>query len=272
MNFQPLCYRSDVVFEGRNKSYGAYVMRKLYEKRILTSALLAILLFAIAMIGPVLYNNLSAREGDESKEVRIKMTKLPPPPKVETPPPPVLPPPPPPPPQIETIRFLPPEPEKDDKVKKSEVPEKEELKDKQSGAVNLKGNTTEFTAKEEEPEKELPKTVELVQPEQIYTVVQQQAEFPGGQKAMAKFMERNYKQPKIVQRMGITGKVFVKFVVRKEGTIDDVQIFRGLANCPDCDAEALRLVKAMPKWKPAQQNGNSVNVYFTLPIVFKMNE
>ncbi len=271
MNFQPLCYRSDVVFEGRNKAYGAYIMRKLYEKRILTSALLAILAFAIAMIGPVLYNNLSAGEKEETKEVRIKMTKLPEPPKVEPPPPPVLPPPPPPPPQVETIRFLPPEPEIDEKV--NEVPPKQEEATKtQTAAVKQEGNTDENLPRETEVVKEIPPVVEVPQQEQIYTVVQQQAEFPGGAKGMQKFMDRNYKQPKAVQRLGITGKVFVKFVVRKTGAIEEVQVSRGIANCPECDAEALRLVKAMPPFKPAQQNGNAVSVWFTLPISFKMND
>lgn len=103
-------------------------------------------------------------------------------------------------------------------------------------------------------------------------VVQQQAQFKGGRNALAKYMQENYKQPKAVQRLGITGKVYIKFVITKKGEITQAEVTRGIENCPECNEEALRLIKMMPNWDPALQNGEPVSVYFTMPIAFKVTE
>ena len=270
MNFQPFCYQPDVVFEGRNQAYGAYTMRKVYEKRILMSVLIAILAFGIGMGGPVLYNSfmLVEKEGPNLKAVNMKA--LPPPPvDKKTPPPPASPPPPPPPPQVASIKFPPPVP--DEKVKEDEMPPIKELEGKKISTETKDGA-------DDKGEIELPKAEIKAEPilekpktdDQIYTVVQQQPDFIGGQKEMAKFLRKNFKYPRNAQRMGITGKVFVRFVVSRNGTINDVTILKGLANCNECNEEAIRLVKMMPAWTPGMQNGNPVNVYFNLPISFTL--
>jgi protein TonB len=272
MSFQPLCYRPDLVFEGRNKAYGAYVLRKIYEKRIMTSVIAAIVLFAIAMGGPVLYYRFAMAEEKKENLKKLEMKALEPPPvDKKTPPPPVVPPPPPPPPQVASIKFLPPEPDKE--VKEDEMPPIEKVKEN-----NISDKTQEGDNKEAPPTVEevvtAPAVVEAPKedPNQIYTVVQQQPTFPGGQEGIAKFLRKNFKYPRNAQRMGIEGKVFVRFVVRKDGKVDDVSVIRGIANCNECNDEAVRLVRMMPNWSPGMQNGNAVNVYYSLPITFKIQD
>ncbi len=131
-------------------------------------------------------------------------------------------------------------------------------------AVNLSFGQTIINA----PQIDTPRHTE----EQVYTIVQQQPEFVGGQKAMAQFLRDNFHYPKKAQRMNITGKVFVRFIIKKDGTVDDASILKGISNCQECNEEALRLVRMMPAWEPGMQNGNPVSVYFNLPINFMLIE
>ncbi len=129
-------------------------------------------------------------------------------------------------------------------------------------AVNLSFGQTIINA----PQTDTPRHTE----EQVYTVVQQQPEFVGGSKAMAQFLRNNFHYPKNAQRMGITSRVFVRFIIKKDGTVDNVSVLKG--NCQECNEEALRVVRMMPAWKPGMQNGNPVNVYFNLPINIELAE
>ncbi|MCB0400925.1 MAG: energy transducer TonB [Flavobacteriales bacterium] len=94
-------------------------------------------------------------------------------------------------------------------------------------------------------------------------------EFPGGQAAMQKFIVKHIEYPQIAIENGVSGRVFVQFVVSKDGSISDVQVVRGIS--PELDAEAVRVIKLMPKWTPGTQGGNPVNIRFTLPINFRLN-
>ena len=106
-------------------------------------------------------------------------------------------------------------------------------------------------------------------PEKIYEVVEVQPEFPGGTKEMMKYLQSNLKYPEDAKAVGAEGKAFVRFVVKADGSIGDVQIMRSTGN-ESLDDEALRVVKAMPKWRPAMNKGEAVNVKFVLPIVYKL--
>ena len=105
--------------------------------------------------------------------------------------------------------------------------------------------------------------------EKIYEVVEVQPEFPGGMKEMMKYIQSNLKYPEAAKAAGAEGKAFVQFVVKADGSISDVQIMRSTGN-ESLDAEALRVVKTMPKWRPAMNKGKAVNVKFVLPIVYKL--
>jgi protein TonB len=104
--------------------------------------------------------------------------------------------------------------------------------------------------------------------EKIFTFVEEYPEFPGGDKALREFILNNLNYPEIARKTGITGTVYVQFVVEKDGSISDVKVVRGIGG--GCDEEAVRVVKSMPKWKPGKQRGMPVRVYFTLPIELKL--
>lgn len=104
--------------------------------------------------------------------------------------------------------------------------------------------------------------------EEIFSVVEEQPLYPGGNAAMMKFLSNNIKYPVAAQEKGTQGRVITNFVVEKDGSLSDIQVIRGVD--PSLDAEALRVLKTMPKWKPGKQKGEEVRVRFTLPVVFRL--
>ena len=110
---------------------------------------------------------------------------------------------------------------------------------------------------------------EVVEEEQIYQVVEQQPEFPGGMAELMKYLQKNIKYPPICQDQGIQGRVVVQFVVNSDGSIVDPVVIKSVN--PHLDKEALRVVSAMPKWKPGEQRGKKVRVRFTLPVTFRLS-
>ncbi|WP_019537755.1 energy transducer TonB [Proteiniphilum acetatigenes] len=104
--------------------------------------------------------------------------------------------------------------------------------------------------------------------EEIFVVVEEQPEFPGGNAAMMKFLSDNIRYPVIAQENGISGRVICNFVVERDGSITDVQVVRGVD--PSLDREAIRVIQQMPRWKPGKQRGSAVRVRFTLPVVFRL--
>jgi periplasmic protein TonB len=104
--------------------------------------------------------------------------------------------------------------------------------------------------------------------EEIFTVVEQNPEFVGGNAAMYAWLGKNIKYPAAAQRANISGKVFVSFTVNTDGSITDAQVLKGLGF--GTDEEAIRVVKSMPKWKPGKQSGRAVRVKYNLPISFQL--
>lgn len=109
---------------------------------------------------------------------------------------------------------------------------------------------------------------EEVVEEKIFIVVENQPEFPGGEKARRIYLAKNIEYPQLARESGIQGTVYLTFVVEKNGSVTDVRILRGIGG--GCDEEALRVVKAMPKWKPGKQRGKPVRVQFQMPIRFTL--
>ena len=103
-----------------------------------------------------------------------------------------------------------------------------------------------------------------------FVVVENQPEFPGGTEAMRKFLSDNILYPEEAQKKGIQGRVICNFIVRKDGSITDVNVVRGVD--PLLDAEAVRVLKSMPAWKPGTQRGQAVDVCFTLPVEFRLEK
>lgn len=102
----------------------------------------------------------------------------------------------------------------------------------------------------------------------VYTVVEQEPQFPGGQEALLKYVATHIKYPAIAQEQDIQGQVVLKFVVKEDGSVDDVKVIKGLSK--ECDIEAVRVVKSLPRFIPGKQQGKAVRVYYTLPIRFQL--
>jgi protein TonB len=103
---------------------------------------------------------------------------------------------------------------------------------------------------------------------QIFMVVESMPEFPGGESSLYKYLAENIKYPQMAKESGIQGRVFVTFVVERDGKVTDVRVLRGIGG--GCDEEAIRVVKGMPKWTPGKQRGKSVRVQYNLPVKFTL--
>lgn len=103
---------------------------------------------------------------------------------------------------------------------------------------------------------------------QALTKAEKMPSYPGGEAAMQKFIRENLKYPEDAQRAGIQGRITTQFIVTAEGQIENIRIIRGIS--PSCDAEVVRVIKAMPKWIPGQENGKDVAVYYALPILYRL--
>ncbi len=251
--------RNDVVFANRNKVYGAYELRQNYNKRVVL-ILGGMMLFSLLLLGVKKFID-RPREEEVADVLKVEQIDLTPPPPVEETPPP--PPPPPPPPMVEMIQFTPPV-IKDDAVEEEPQKLQEEVKETQVGAKDQEGDKDIVAPPTEEKGPTEPAAPE------IFTIVEENAEFPGGTAAMMKYMRDNTQYPAMAREAGISGKCFLKFVVNESGDISNVEILKGVPGCSDCDKEAIRVVKSMPKWKAAKMTGRAVKCYFNLPFSFKI--
>ncbi|GAB3910806.1 hypothetical protein GCM10028803_50920 [Larkinella knui] len=262
----------DIVFADRNKAYGAYALRKDYSRTVYRSLIIGSVLFLLAMATPSIISVLTPKE-DEQAMVEVDLMKLPPPPIDPNEPPP----PPPPPvelPKVNTVKFLPPEVKPDEEVpEETPPPTVEELKEAVAAEKTQEGdpNAEEVIVAPEEtagPTKVEAAVEAAPKEDQIFTVVEQNPEFPGGLAAMGQFLQKNLRYPPAASRANISGRVFVSFVVNTDGSIQDVTVLKGLGF--GTDEEAMRVVKAMPKWRPGKQSGRPVRVKYNLPINFQL--
>jgi protein TonB len=104
--------------------------------------------------------------------------------------------------------------------------------------------------------------------DEVFVVVEEQAEFPGGLDSMYTYIVKNLKYPELAKEKGIEGRVFVNFIIEKDGSISNVKILRGIGG--GCEEAAVEMVKNMPKWKPGKQRGKPVRFQFVLPIKFEL--
>lgn len=263
----------DILFEGRNKSYGAYDLRKTYNSRMIKALIAMGALLLILLIGSVLANKMNST-GDDSLEVtdtemaEVKKDEPPPPP----PPPP--PPTPPPPPEIKSVQFIPPKIVKDEDVKKDEIIEeiKEDAKIAEKTVVTE--NTTQIVQApvEDKGTQVVEVPVKAVEEDKVFQKVEIEAEYPGGQGAWANYLRKNLSGDVATQNGAEPGTytVIIKFIVSKDGTISDVSPETNIGK--GMEQEAIRVIKKGPKWTPAQQNGSIVKAYRRQPITFVVTE
>jgi periplasmic protein TonB len=105
----------------------------------------------------------------------------------------------------------------------------------------------------------------------IYEMIDESAEFPGGTKALLQFIREHLKYPERALKESIEGRCSVKLLISEMGEVKKVQISRGIEDCPECDAEAMRIMYLMPKWKPGKVNGKNVSSYYRIPVTFKLS-
>jgi protein TonB len=246
----------EIVFEGRNKLYGAYELRKTNGKTTTKSLIIGGVIFVFLVSIPVLANLIPDSSDDATLDQKITTVKLPP---KEEKPKENLPPPPPPPPKVDQVKFVKPVVAKAEEVTE-EPPKVEEIKDKKIGAETIKGDPdAELTV---EPVGNGPKDV-VEEDNEIYNTagIEVKPDFPGGIEKFYKFVAKNYQTP---EEEGLKGKVFVSFVVEKDGSLTDIKVIRDIGF--GTGKEAIRVLKSCPKWTPGEQNGKKVRVLYSLPI------
>ena len=160
----------------------------------------------------------------------------------------------------------PPPPEQEIVATDLKVVENDEQPINEVGLINADDNANK--AQETFVKVEVKEEVEEVE-EEVFLVVEDDPEFPGGLSALSQYLASNIKYPQLAKENNITGKVFVSFVVEKDGSVGQVKILRDIGG--GCGAEAVRVVKAMPKWKPGKQRGKPVRTQFNLPVDFSLN-
>jgi periplasmic protein TonB len=137
--------------------------------------------------------------------------------------------------------------------------------------TGLMSATTGLAQDVEAPNELPPAPVEVQDTDrEVFVVVEQMPEFPGGQQALMKYMSSHLKYPEIAKEEGIQGKVFINFVVQEDGSLREVKVLRGVH--PSLDQEAMRVVKSMPLWNPGKNNGKVCCVQYNLPVMFKLTE
>ena len=263
----------DLIFEGKNKNYGAYTLRKNSPKRhtfAFLVVLVAAFLIVLASVGVSQYNKAKeARDAmtEVSELSNIKLDKPVVPEenvvkKFEAPPPVEL---------KSTIQFTAPIIKKDEDVPEEQtMKSQEELvkSDVQISIANVKGTNEETGVDIATLEQHKVIVQDDTKEEKVFEIVEQPPSFPGGEAAMYEWLSNNINYPVIAQENNIQGRVTCQFVVGRNGEIEDVRVVRGVD--ASLDKEAIRVIKSMPKWIPGKQGGNAVKVRYTLPVQFKL--
>lgn len=260
----------DIIFEGRNKEYGAYELRKTYNKRLTIALLSMAALCLLLFLGYFLANTISANSKKDMVVQDVQLEDIKQEEKRNEPPPPP-PPKPPEPPKVEMAKFTPPKIVKDEEVKEEEKPpEIEKLEDTKIGTVNQEGVKDEgIVAPPVDDGKgvvEAPKKEEEDY-DKTFTKVEIESDYPGGTSAWQRYLNKTLRYPQDAIDNEIQGTVVIQFIVDKEGNVSDVEAVSGPNELRD---EAVRVIKKSGKWTPAIQNGRQVKSYKKQPIVFRL--
>ncbi len=271
----------DIVFEGKNQDFGAYEMRAGSTKRHNRAMIIVIVALAIVLTFLILYMTgvfATPEDAETVAAVDVELTQMETPEEVQ---------------EEEEEQIIIPEPEpevpqieedvkqqllteavivdvvEDDKKMQDQDKIKED--DSKISIKNVTDGAEDFTS-QDQLKKEVVVVEEPVkhEPAKIFEAVEQMPTFPGGEAALYKFLSDNINYPAAAAEEGVSGRVVVRFVVTKTGAIDQVTIARG--KHPALDKEAMRVVKKLPKFIPGKQNGENVNVWYTLPVNFKLQQ
>ena len=271
----------DVVFENRNKEFGAYQLRLNSKPRHLRAFLftligaIAIIIIAYSYMKVAAYIeeqrimdqanqelvavDLAAEEQEEEQEPEETKFEQP---EEQALPEEIL----------NTVKVTELLIAKDEEVKaEDEIKSQDELKETQTafGQTDFdKGTDDRNVIREHKEEVIVEKKEEVKEPEKVFTAVEQIPQFPGGEAELMKYLSKNIKYPTMAMENNIQGRVVVQFVVTKTGSIGEVKVVRSVDR--DLDREAIRVCKSLPKFTPGKMNGQAVNVWYTLPVNFKL--
>lgn len=266
----------DMVFDGKNQAYGAYALRKGTSLRNIKA--IVILLVAALCIGGFLVYKVQQQKAEEARMAYMQAMELKAlqeaakkpkkeEPKVQ--------------PKVEpkkeipevrqTQKFTAPVIKKDELVKEeNQVKQMDDLDKKAAvGNVDQEGtqNRTVEAVRNDIAVNTPPEPKEDVA-KKVFDVVEEMPSFPGGNGALMQFLQSNVKYPVVAQENGVQGRVQIGFVVERDGSITDVRVVRSVD--PSLDKEAMRVVKMMPRWNPGKQNGQTVRVKYTVPVLFRL--
>jgi len=246
----------DIVFEYRNKEYGAYRLRKKYNRNVIIALLIGVIILGTAVITP--YMNAKAAENRQKRaerQVNIEMENLDTPNETVVPPPP-----PPPPPQdvAQQAKYVP--PVVVDSIKPEEA---QQLMTADEAQVEVKNEeVVEFVEEVKEEVQE-----EEAEPEP-FVVVEEMPMFPGGDAELLKYIAEHTNYPEVAKENNIQGRVIVRFCVTSKGGVSQVSVLKGVD--PELDTEAVRVVNSLPAFKPGKQGGKPVPVWYMVPITFTL--
>jgi periplasmic protein TonB len=249
----------DIVFENRNQEYGAYELRKRYPKRGTIALIIALLIVSTAVGVPLIASYIKQRNYNKylEKTTTMEMENIKEVKRDDIAPPP----PPPPPPAVKALTFTAPKIVDELTEPDVELATNDDLK--------LAGNTGAIDT----ATKEVPRIVDEPKEKIVEEVfesfaIQEKPMFPGGDAALIQYVGEHTKYPVVAQEQGIEGTVYIRFVVTKTGNVGQATVMRAVD--PLLEEEALRVVKSLPKWEPGKNNGNPVNVWFIIPVKFKL--
>jgi len=263
-----------LVFEGKNKEYGAYVQREESSDRHL-KALIIITVIALVLISlqkvmnmvlPAPANNSIGQTAlVEPSILETKNITETPVVKVETPALPKI---------RASVKFTPPVISKNDEINSDELMKTQKDLTESNAVIS---NTTVITGTDEGIVVADARDIiggdglgQATVQDKPRIFAEQMPQFPGGEAALMKWLQANIVYPPNAAEQRIQGRVVLRFVVKSDGSIDQIEVSKGLD--PSCDKEALRVMKKMQKWIPGKQNGNPVAVYFSLPVYFKLQD
>jgi periplasmic protein TonB len=246
----------DIVFEARNKEYGAYKLRKKYNRTVLIALLIGIIILGTAIITP--YINAKAAENRNKRterQVEIKLENLDQPAETVAPPPP---PPPPPADVVQQQRYVPP-------VVVDSVKPEDNVQLMTADEAQTEVKNTEVV----EAVSEVKEEVKEAEAEEVpFVVVEEMPMYPGGDAELLKYISEHTNYPEVAKENNIQGRVIVRFCVTAKGGVSQVSILKGVD--PELDKEAIRVVNTLPAFKPGKQGGKPVPVWYMVPITFTL--
>ncbi len=275
---------TDIIFDGKNKEFGAYQLRRNSDKRHNRAVLATLIGLIVILVGAYflgMYNDFRAKQHEAELQAQLEQQLA------------------------QMAEEVPEEEAPEEELQAVEAPEQEQalpeeilntIKDTEIQIAADNEVTEDITSKDDVAEStaaagattfdqgtdnlEVVRThkdeiiVEEKKPEpkkeEIFTAVEQMPQFPGGEAELMKYIANHIKYPTMAAENNIQGRVVVKFVVKKDGSVGEVQVLRG--KDPDLDKEAVRVVRTLPKFIPGKMNGQAVSVWFTLPINFKLQQ